>query len=170
MLLQDIECRIAHRAMAMTPDFIKECFFVPDQFHHPPHIRILFITSEKFQFPVACNENQRRSILANMKQRSKFINSRLKIIYAIHLPIRKMTNHLPAERYQSGNRISIYIIFFQPSFIQTDHSRQIAACRMAGYKYLILITPIFSTSRKAHATEAAASSRHSEIATFGSRR
>ena len=56
MLLQDIECRIAHRAMAMTPDFIKECFFVPDQFHHPPHIRILFITSEKFQFPVACNE------------------------------------------------------------------------------------------------------------------
>ena len=41
MLLQDIECRIAHRAMAMTPDFIKECFFVPDQFHHPPHIRIL---------------------------------------------------------------------------------------------------------------------------------
>ena len=92
MLLQDIECRIAHRAMAMTPDFIKECFFVPDQFHHPPHIRILFITSEKFQFPVACNENQRRSILANMKQRSKFINSRLKIIYAIHLPIRKMTS------------------------------------------------------------------------------
>ena len=129
--------------MAMAVYFIEIGLLMPHEFHHPREILILIIASEKFQFAVAADEHEWRTILANPIEGRILVDGGLERREALHLAHIVMGDSLTAERSVKHHVIRIDIVIGEPCLIQAKQHADIAAGRMTRHDDLLRVATVF---------------------------
>ena len=107
--LEDMECRMCHRAMVVSVEFVNAIALVADKIQHPPHVQILLISPVQFQLTVARDDDIRGSIRPDMEKRCEAVNRRLQFAYPLPFSLGKMSKNgglyviIINEKYFGGN-------------------------------------------------------------------
>ena len=105
--------------------------FVTDDFEHAHEVGVFLVAAQSLHLAVARDQEDRRRVGADMVQRRKRVDQRLRLGEPLLLAHRHVGNRVTAERNEAGNSIGVDVVFGQPAFVDSDHARQVSASRMA---------------------------------------
>ena len=120
-----------HTAVVIALQLVETGLGMPGQFHHTRQILVLVVASVKFQLAVTAYQDKWWAILAHPVERSVLVYGRLQGVDSLHFTHVIVRNRLSAEGNIGRHGIGIHAVLGQPRLVQTEHHREVAACRVS---------------------------------------
>ncbi len=143
MLFEDMIRGAVHCAVVEALNLIESNVLVANEFQHTVEISLFLVTAEEFQFPIARDNHDWRSVRTDKSERSVFIKSDLIRRKSLFLTDIVMRNHLTAERHEACNLVGVSTIFIKVRLVETHDIEQVSASRMSCKENLLGVTVVF---------------------------
>ena len=100
--------------------------------HHAAEVGVFFVTAEHFEFAIAGDQEEGRSVFADVVEGGEFIDDGAGVGNATLLSDREMSNGVTAEGDESGETVGVNAMEFEVGLIESDHGGEVAAGGVAA--------------------------------------